>query len=331
MASVVLGIGTSHGPMLTIPPESWNVRVPFDRAAVHWFRGKTWSFDELLVARAEEGLAVQIVPEELAARYHRCCAATGKLAERLASAAPKQCIIFGNDQREIFHDGVNPALAVFTGGAIVNAMYDDDRIARLGPGVSLGIPGHIPPEGATYPGAPEVAAALVKHLGESGFDIATVDAMPHDETPHAFGFVYRRIMLDNALPSVPMIINTFYPPNQPGVRRCYELGRAVARAVAGMSDEAGPFALFASGGLSHFVIDEEFDRAVLAALAAGDEEWLTSIDEAMLQAGTSEVKSWVALAGAMSEAGLAMRLLDYVPCYRSEAGTGNAMAFVEWC
>jgi hypothetical protein len=23
-------------------------------------------------------------------------------------------------------------------------------------------------------------------------------------------------------------------------------------------------------------------------------------------------------------------LLDYVPCYRSEAGTGNAMAFATW-
>jgi seryl-tRNA synthetase len=25
-----------------------------------------------------------------------------------------------------------------------------------------------------------------------------------------------------------------------------------------------------------------------------------------------------------------MKLLDYVPCYRSEAGTGNAMAFATW-
>jgi hypothetical protein len=25
-----------------------------------------------------------------------------------------------------------------------------------------------------------------------------------------------------------------------------------------------------------------------------------------------------------------MNLLDYVPCYRSDAGTGNAMAFATW-
>jgi len=32
----------------------------------------------------------------------------------------------------------------------------------------------------------------------------------------------------------------------------------------------------------------------------------------------------------MREAGLKMKLIDYVPCYRSPAGTGNAMAFAYW-
>ena len=35
-------------------------------------------------------------------------------------------------------------------------------------------------------------------------------------------------------------------------------------------------------------------------------------------------------AGALSDAKLKMDLLDYVPCYRSEAGTGNAMGFATW-
>ena len=33
---------------------------------------------------------------------------------------------------------------------------------------------------------------------------------------------------------------------------------------------------------------------------------------------------------AMFEAGMSMKLIDYVPCYRSPAGTGNAMAFAYW-
>jgi hypothetical protein len=33
---------------------------------------------------------------------------------------------------------------------------------------------------------------------------------------------------------------------------------------------------------------------------------------------------------AMNAAGRSYHQIDYVPCYRSEAGTGNAMAFVYW-
>jgi 3-O-methylgallate 3,4-dioxygenase len=51
----------------------------------------------------------------------------------------------------------------------------------------------------------------------------------------------------------------------------------------------------------------------------------------MFQAGTSEIKNWIVVAGVMAEAGLKMSLVDYVPCYRSEAGTGSAMGFARWC
>ena len=36
-------------------------------------------------------------------------------------------------------------------------------------------------------------------------------------------------------------------------------------------------------------------------------------------------RNWIAAAGAMEH--LDMEVLDYVPCYRSEAGTGVGMAF----
>jgi len=83
-------------------------------------------------------------------------------------------------------------------------------------------------------------------------------------------------------------------------------------------------------GLSHFVIDETFDRALLDAMRRRDEEWLRGIDEATLQSGTSECKNWLPVAAACAEAGLEMELVDYVPCYRSQAGTGTAMAFAAW-
>ena len=31
MARIVLGIGTSHGPLLSTPPEMWHLRAEWDR------------------------------------------------------------------------------------------------------------------------------------------------------------------------------------------------------------------------------------------------------------------------------------------------------------
>ena len=88
--------------------------------------------------------------------------------------------------------------------------------------------------------------------------------------------------------------------------------------------------MIGSGGLSHWVLDEPFDHMVLDALKENDAAMLSSIPEAIFQAGTSEIKNRITLAGVMAEAQLAMNIVDYVPCYRSEAGTGNAMGFAFW-
>ena len=44
-------------------------------------------------------------------------------------------------------------------------------------------------------------------------------------------------------------------------------------------------AVIGSGGLSHFVIDEDFDRMILDAVVTGDAQRLCAIDESVLQAG----------------------------------------------
>ena len=46
--------------------------------------------------------------------------------------------------------------------------------------------------------------------------------------------------------------------------------------------------------------------------------------------GTSEVRNWAVVAGAMEGTDKEMKLIDYVPCYRSAAGTGVGMGFAEW-
>ena len=147
--------------------------------------------------------------------------------------------------------------------------------------------------------------------------------------PHAWGFVYRRIMRDNVVPHVPVFVNTFYPPNQPPASRCFNFGRTIARAIASWPKDWS-VGVIASGGLTHWVIDESFDHVVLEAFEKGDGAALSRVPEEIFQAGTSEIKNWITVAGIMTEARLKMELVDYVPCYRSEAGTGNAMGFAYW-
>ena len=112
MARIVIGMGTSHGPMLSTPPEGWNLRVPDDLRSVHHYKGRTWSFDELVEARRGEGLAEQITVEVWRRRHAACRSAISKMAEVLAEAKADVAVIVGNDQMEIFGEDLIPAFSV---------------------------------------------------------------------------------------------------------------------------------------------------------------------------------------------------------------------------
>jgi 3-O-methylgallate 3,4-dioxygenase len=147
---------------------------------------------------------------------------------------------------------------------------------------------------------------------------------------HAFAFIQRRIAGSLRVPLLPIFVNTYYPPNTPSAARCFALGRALGAAIATFPGDLR-VAVAASGGLSHFVIDEALDRRVLAALESGDTAVLTGEGEPLFRSGSSEIKNWITVAGMLAaQADLRYTLLDYVPCVRSEAGTGNAMAFALW-
>src|SRR5207247_1646544 len=111
--------------------------------------------------------------------------------------------------------------------------------------------------------------------------------------------------------------------------RCYEFGESLRKAIESW-DSDKRVAVVASGGLTHFVIEEDLDQDVLAAMKAKDVDKLTSLPPTRFNAGTSEIRNWIATAAVMNGTGLEMQLVDYVPCYRSEAGTGNAMGFAQW-
>jgi OH-DDVA oxygenase/3-O-methylgallate 3,4-dioxygenase len=68
----------------------------------------------------------------------------------------------------------------------------------------------------------------------------------------------------------------------------------------------------------------------MKALQARDAEFLATLPESYLQSGTSELKTWIAAAGCLFDTKLSGKVVDYQPCYRSEAGTGTANGFVYW-
>jgi 3-O-methylgallate 3,4-dioxygenase len=335
MAKIVLGIGTSHGPMLSTPWKEWGQRVGFDRQnPLHDFRGRKLTFDQLVERRRDEGLADQIAEEKWRTRHAACQAAIETLADKFHAAKPDVAVIVGNDQKELFTEDNFPAFTVFWGPTIENRPRTPEQTAKLPPGVAVAERGHAPPEDAVYDGQPSLGRHIIESLMADEFDVSQSERLPKGSgyangIPHAYGFVYRRIMRDRVVPNVPVILNTFYPPNQPSALRCYKFGKALKRAIESWPEDR-TVAVFASGGLSHFVIDEPLDEQVLAALQANDYDSLVSIPEDRYQAGTSEIKNWIPVAAVMAECGLKMTRVDYVPCYRSMAGTGNAMGFVYW-
>jgi Catalytic LigB subunit of aromatic ring-opening dioxygenase len=329
MAEIVLGIGTAHGPLLSTPPEKWDLRARADRENKnHWYRGRTYDFESLLRERAP-GFGAQTGIETRRERHARCRAALEVLERKVLEAAPEALVILGNDQREYFGEDLTPSITVYRGAEIFNARETHEPA----PGLNIAEPGNAPEQGTSYPGATALADHILDCLAEEGFDPAQSNSRPKGASrpgiPHAYGFVYHTILRDNPAPSVPIILNVHFPHNQPKIGRCLALGRTLQRAIRSFQGTRR-VALIASGGLTHFVVDEEFDREVLHAIDRGDEDALGRLPENVFKVGTAEIKNWFPVVAAMNAEGRRSHEVDYVPCYRSEAGTGNAMGFVYW-
>jgi len=321
--------------MLSIAPEYWPDRVLADRAnPKHFYNGKTYTFDEMAELRRGENLGEQASAENRKERHARCQHAIAKLGDIFLEQPADVAVIVGNDQMEIFKADHIPAFAIFWGDYVEGIPRTQEFLDKLPPGIARAELDRTPSVYTRYPCVRELGKHLIHSAVSDGFDPAQLTRLPEGEigsnaVPHAFGFVYRRVFRDQVPPQAPVLVNTFYPPNQPTAARCHAFGRMLARAVKSWAPDR-TVAFVASGGLSHFVVNEGFDRTILEALCAGDSATLTGLPEHMFESGTSEIKNWIVVAGAMAEAGMKMTLVDYVACYRSEAGTGSGMGFAYW-
>jgi len=124
-----------------------------------------------------------------------------------------------------------------------------------------------------------------------------------------------------------VFLNTYNPPNPPLPRRCVRLGAALKELIASYPEDLR-VGVIASGGLSHFAVDEELDRSVINALRSKDNAFLASLDPRRLKAGSSEIRNWLVVAGAATD--LDLTWLSYTPAYRTRALTGTGLCFARW-
>jgi hypothetical protein len=339
MAKIIYGFGSSHGPLLSTPPERWDLRAADDRKnPEHPFRGRVYSFAELVeVRRNEKDFGKESELGVRQARHERNQRAMDRLAQKLEDVAPDIIVVVGDDQHEWFYDDIQPSFTIYCADQVINAAIDPEKLKTKSPGIALAMSASHPPEDQIYPVPADLARTIIEQVVADEFDVSVSLEQRQNQrgvigVGHAVGFIYRRILRDRPVPVVPILLNTYFPPNQPTPKRCYEFGRSIGRAIAGWN---GPnahkrVAICASGGISHFVIDEEFDIRMLTAIRDRDTKTIFSEPDSMFRSGTSETKNWITVAGILSETELQMRLIDYVPSCRTEAGTGCGMAFATW-
>ena len=326
MARLVAAFGSSHSPALNSPAEDMPGHARRDEQYRHHLdrEGKPVSFDELL---KNPPPGVDCSGNTIARRVAACERHIDRLRRAIQQARLDALIVVGDDQKEQYLEENLPAVLVYCGATIVNGVQEPApgapeywRRAR-----SQYYEPHAPRE---YPVAAQLARHLVEQLVGREFDIAYGESLPRPRGEgHAFGFVHRRLLAGQGLPVVPVVVNTYYPPNQPRPGRCYRLGQALHSCIENFPGEQR-VGILASGGLSHFTIDETLDRMVLAACRERNAQALAAIPTAKLNSGSSEIRNWIVAAGAAE--GLATAWQEYEPLYRTPAGTGCGMAFALW-
>jgi 3-O-methylgallate 3,4-dioxygenase len=329
MARLVAAFGSSHSIMLASQREDWQHGFKqIDPKNVHYYDrdGNKTDYASLLARYASAETEALVTPEKMGERFDAAQAAMDELRERIVAAKLDVLLLIGDDQTELFRTTNNPMFAIYWGKTIRNAaavVKDGDswvtraRMWRQEPGGDV-----------EYPVASAMAEWLIRELCERDFDIAAMDGLERGQFEgHAFSFIHRRYLQGTDLPVLPVIVNTFDPPNQPTPRRCIALGRALRELISKYPEDLR-VGVLASGGLSHFVVDEQLDRGIIDAIGRKDTAWLAKLDPKQLQAGSSEIRNWLIAVEAVKD--LDLEWVQYVPGYRTPALTGTGLCFAAW-
>jgi hypothetical protein len=351
MAKFVGAIGTSHSPPMFLEAEYWEKHSEIvDRSSNELQSprtGRVTPYDRLVqeVAASDPKLLEELTPEVFAAKYERMKAGAQRLRDITTELAPDVVLVVSDDQEEMFFDDNMPALSIYWGESWPLYPWKTHR-----PGAhplfnsfqnGWGDRELVMPVDA--PMGEYLISGLVDHdfdishfrylrdeyggsVGPSGFiEEKRTRAPGRKGMPHGFAYVAKSVLDNRLVPMVPVFLNTCYPPNRPNPRRCFNFGAALRQLIDAYPTDQRVLVV-ASGGLSHFVLDEELDRLVLKGLETNDRAILENLPR--LDTPTGEIRNWIVAAGACQDH--RFELIDYVPTARSPAGTGGGWTFGQW-
>lgn len=235
----------------------------------------------------------------------------GAAREWLAETNPDVVIVVFNDHASAFSLELIPT---FTIGVAPEFQPADE--------------GYGPRQVPVVEGHPRLAWHLTESLILDEFDMTIANEMPVDHgltvplsiacgQPEAWPFKV-----------IPLAVNVVqYPP--PTGHRCFNLGRAIRRAVDSF-DEDLKVVIFGTGGMSHQLqgeraglVNEEFDTAFLDGMT-GDVDRLTKLShtEYLREAGSEgiEMVMWLIMRGALADDVTEIYRHYHIPASNTAAG-----------
>ena len=203
---------------------------------------------------------------------------------------------------------------------VVIAIYNDHASAfsvEMIPTFALGTAAEFPPadEGwgprpvPVVKGHPELASHIATSVILDGFDLTIVNKM---EVDHGLTVPLNLVFgspKEWPCPVIPLAVNVVqYPP--PTGQRCYDLGKAIRRAVDSFPEDLN-VVIFGTGGMSHQIsgpraglINSKFDKAFLDNLTRNPKALARMPHiEYMREAGAEgiEMVMWLVMRGALDE------------------------------
>ena len=329
MAEIIIGLGASHTPLLTLTTDQWERRSEVDYAntQLNHSDGRLVSYEELLEEVGPKFVHIATI-ENYKVAAQACDDALEFMSNQLASAKPDLVIIIGDDQRELFTASNQPAIAIYHSKYLTTSTKYADPSRPLW-AKQMG-QGYMMDDQYKIKSNPEFALELIHGLVDENFDISSCsesNLSNHLGIGHAYGFIVKHLIKNEHIPIIPILLNTYYSPNVPSANRCYQLGEALQR-VINKSKSNAKIAIIASGGLSHFIVDEILDQNIFQAFKEKKHEWLRNIPRGALNSGSSEILNWIVTAASVNHFSLSWH--QYYPIYRTPAGTGVGTAFAIW-